>query len=875
MSSDINRRSGADASTSNMSQAARELRRDFLFNLFTRQAAFLEIATTNDLYTALAYTVRDRMLQQFIHSAHSYYQDASRTVAYLSAEYLIGPQLGYNLVTLGMYNDAKEALSQLGISVDELIEHEREPGLGNGGLGRLAACYMDSLATLRVPAIGYGLRYEFGTFRQQIVDGRQVESIDHWARLTYPWEVPRPHLEFEVKLGGYTKAGYDANNRYHVRWIAERVVKGMACDTPVPGYGVENTNMMRLWQAAATESLDLSAFNKGDYYGAVHQKVASENISKVLYPNDQPEAGKVLRLEQQYFLVSCSLQDMIRLHLQRASSLDTFSDKFTIQLNDTHPVLAIPELMRLLVDEHGLGWDKAYEITSACMGYTNHTLLPEALETWPLPLFKRILPRHLEIIYEINHRFLDQVRRRYPGDNERIERMSMIGRTEHEGVRMANIACACSHAVNGVSELHSLLLRQSVLPDFYEMWPERFSNVTNGVTQRRFMLLANPKLSSLITEAIGDSWTHDCDALAGLERFADDASFVERFKATRRANKVHLGSIFEHQLGVRVDPDALFDVQIKRIHEYKRQHLNILRVITLYRHLKEKRALSEVPRVVILSGKAAPGYYMAKLIIQLIADVAAFINLDESVSKQLRVVFVPDLNVKVAQNIYPAADLSEQISLAGKEASGTGNMKFAMNGAVTIGTLDGANVEIRERVGAENFFLFGLTAEQVVEKRRRGYRPRALYENNPELRATIDLINSGAFSHGERDRYAPLINSLLDQDPFMVLADFDAYLTAQRLAAEQYAHRTLLARKGILNIARVGYFSSDRAVAEYCKNIWNVTPVDLKLGHNHFYTSFPPPARLTSSHPPRHTLLPNKGAENTQAKLPEAVGEGE
>jgi glycogen phosphorylase len=870
MSSDIQK---AAASTSHMSANARELRRDFLFNLFTRQAAFLEIATTNDLYTALAYTVRDRMLQQFIHSAHSYYQDASRTVAYLSAEYLVGPQLGYNLVTLGMYNDAKEALGQLGISVDELIEFEREPGLGNGGLGRLAACYMDSLATLRVPAIGYGLRYEFGTFRQSIVDGRQVESIDHWARLTYPWEVPRPHLEYDVKLGGHTEPGVDAHGRYQVRWIAERVVKGMACDTPVHGYGVENTNMMRLWQAAATESLDLSAFNKGDYYGAVHQKVASENISKVLYPNDQPEAGKVLRLEQQYFLVSCSLQDMIRLHLQRASSLDTFADKYAIQLNDTHPVLAIPELMRLLVDEHGVNWDKAYEITSACMGYTNHTLLPEALETWPLQLFKRILPRHLEIIYELNHRFLDRVRRRYPGDNERIARMSMLGQTEHEGVRMANIACAVSHAVNGVSELHSRLLRQSVLPDFYDMWPEKFSNVTNGVTQRRFMLLANPKLSELITEAIGDTWTSDCNALSGLERFADDAAFVDKFKAVRRANKVQLGSIFEHQLGVRVDPDALFDVQIKRIHEYKRQHLNILRVITLYRHLKEKRALSEVPRVVIFSGKAAPGYYMAKLIIQLIADVASFINLDESVAKQLRVLFVPDLNVKVAQRIYPAADLSEQISLAGKEASGTGNMKFAMNGAVTIGTLDGANVEIRERVGAENFFLFGLTAEQVMEKRKRGYNPRALYENNPELRATIDLINSGTFSHGERDRYAPLMNALLDHDPFMVLADFDAYLTAQRLAAEQYAHRTLLARKGILNVARVGYFSSDRAVAEYCKQIWHVSPVDLQVGHNHFYTSYPPPARLTSSHPPRHTLLPNKGAENSQGKLPTAAGD--
>jgi len=871
MTSDMHRRDEQDAAQPSVGGSARALRRDFLFNLFTRQAAFLEIATENDLYMALAYTVRDRMLQQFITSAHSYFHAKSRTVAYLSAEYLVGPQLGYNLVTLGMYDEAREALSQLGISLEALIDYEREPGLGNGGLGRLAACYMDSLATLKVPAIGYGLRYEFGTFRQQIIDGRQVEAIDHWARLAYPWEVPRPALEFEVKLGGHTEPFLDAHDRYSVRWVPERVVKGMACDTPVPGFGVENTNFMRLWQAAATESLDLSAFNKGDYYGAVQQKVASENISKVLYPNDQPEVGKALRLEQQYFLVSCSLQDMIRLYLQRADNLDFFADKYAIQLNDTHPVLAIPELMRLFVDVHGMSWDKAWEITTACMGYTNHTLLPEALETWPLRLFRRLLPRHLEIIYEINHRFLDHVRRRYPGDDERLARMSMIGRSDDEGVRMANLACVGSHAINGVSELHSTLLRESVLPDFYDMWPQKFSNVTNGVTQRRFMLLANPGLAQLVTEVIGDGWASDCTQLRDLEKHATDPAFIERFRKMRRDNKARLGALVQAQLGIALDPDAMFDVQIKRIHEYKRQHLNILRVITLYRQLKEGRAPNEVPRVVLLSGKAAPGYYMAKLIIQLIADVATFINYDPAVASMLRVVLVPDLNVKVAQHIYPAADVSEQISLAGKEASGTGNMKFAMNGAVTIGTLDGANIEIREHVGAENFFLFGLTAQEVMAKRRAGYHPRELYESNPELRATLDLIASGTFSHGDRERFAPLLHSLLEQDPFMVLADFDAYLKAQHTVAREYAQPARLAQKSILNVARVGYFSSDRAVAEYCKQIWKIDPVELQREHGAFQTSYPPPARLLVSQPPRHGLIPaqmQKPAENAQQHAP-------
>jgi starch phosphorylase len=820
---------------------AQAIKKEFLSNLHTRQARFIEVATHNDLYMALAHTVRDRMMHRFIQSSYTYFEQASRTVAYLSAEFLIGPQLGYNLMALGAMDDAREAMAELGISLDSLLEHEEEPGLGNGGLGRLAACYMDSLATLQIPTIGYGIRYEFGIFDQQIRDGHQVEVPDRWLRYGYPWEVARPDAEIKVKLGGRTESGYDSNGRFVSRWIPERIVNGVPCDTPVLGYGVDNANFLRLWQAVAHESLDLNAFHVGDYVGAVQEKIVSENITKVLYPNDQPEAGKILRLEQEYFFVSCSLQDMIRIYLQRQSDLTRFHEKYAIQLNDTHPAIAVAELMRLLVDEHGIAWDKAWHVTTQCLGYTNHTLLPEALEVWALPLFKRVLPRHVEIIFELNQRFLDEVRRRFPRDDARISRLSLIDEHGEKAVRMANLACVGSHAINGVAELHTDLLKSTVLRDFYELWPHKFSNVTNGVTPRRFVALANPGLSKLATEVVGPGWLRDYELLRGLEPLATDAAFVEKFRAVKRQNKVAFADIIRSRTGVVVDPDALFDVHVKRIHEYKRQHLNVLHTIALYRRIKEGRVAADVPRVVIFGGKAAPGYFMAKLIIQLINDVAGFINNDPEIGGKLRVVFVPDFSVKLAQHIYPAADLSEQISTAGKEASGTGNMKFAMNGALTIGTLDGANVEIREEVGAENFFLFGLTAEEVLEKKRKGYRPRDVFDADPELRGVIDLIAGGTFSHGDRQRYMPIVSSLLESDYYMLFSDFAPYLAAQDEVARTYARPADYARMAILNMARVGKFSSDRSIADYCKHIWRVDGVQIQQHEERLSTPAPVP----------------------------------
>ncbi len=799
--------------------------RDYLFNLFCRQAKFAEVATLNDKYMALSYTVRDRMLHRWIHTAHAYFERESRTVAYLSAEYLIGPQLASNLLSLGIYEETEKALSQLGIKLEDLIEHEEEPGLGNGGLGRLAACYMDSLATLQIPAIGYGIRYEFGIFDQQIRDGQQVEATDSWLRYGYPWEVPRPEIELVVKLGGHTESHVDEAGRYVATWIPGRIVKGVPYDTPVLGFGVENANFLRLWQAVAVEALDLTAFNAGDYFRAVQQKVVSENITKILYPNDQPEVGKILRLEQQYFFVSCSLQDMIRIHLQRDQSLERFHEKYAVQLNDTHPALSVAELMRLFVDEHGMDWDKAWSITTQTFGYTNHTLLPEALETWSLPLFRRVLPRHLEIILEINRRFLETVRARFPKDDGRASRMSLIDEHVPKSVRMANLACVGSHAINGVAELHTDLLKQTVLADFASFYPQRFSNKTNGVTQRRFLLLANPRFSELLKEVIGTGWIRDLTQLKGVEPYATDPAFIERFRALRRLNKIELARRIQESCGVAADVDGIFDIQVKRIHEYKRQHLNVLHTIALYQRIKEGRAAGMVPRTVIFGGKAAPGYHMARLMIRLIHDVGDVINHDPQVSKFLKIAFLPDFNVKNAQRIYPAADLSEQISTAGKEASGTGNMKFAMNGALTIGTLDGANVEIREEVGAENFFLFGLTAEEVQSTKRAGYAPRAFYERDSALRGAIDLLTSGAFSHGERDRYSAITSPLLERDDYMLFADFTSYLDAQDRVSKTYADPATWWRMAILNVARAGKFSSDRAVREYCEEIWRVKPV--------------------------------------------------
>jgi starch phosphorylase len=806
------------------------IKRAFTDNLFYVQGRFWDVATPNDYYQALAYTVRDRLLHHWIRTAQCYKDQRSRTVCYLSAEYLLGPQLAKNLINLGIYDNVRQAVAELGLNLNELLEQEEEPGLGNGGLGRLAACFMDSLATLRIPTIGYGIRYEFGIFDQAIRDGWQVELTDKWLSYGNPWEIARPKIVFDVKLGGHTEHDTDERGRYRVRWHPDRVVRGMAYDTPILGYGVPNANLLRLWHAEAPESFDFQAFNVGDYYGAVEQKVLSENLTKVLYPNDEPVAGKQLRLEQQIFFVSCSLQDMIRILLQTDDSLDKLHEKYTVQLNDTHPSIAVAELMRLLVDEYHMDWEKAWTITQSTFSYTNHTLLPEALETWPLQLFASLLPRHLEIIYEINRRFLDDVRHRYPDDDQRPGRMSLIDEREERYVRMANLACVGSHAINGVAKLHTELLKGHVLRDFYEFWPEKFRNKTNGVTPRRFMVLSNPRLSRLITGKIGKSWITHLEQLRGLEAFADDTDFQREWQQIKHDNKGDLACFVQDRTGVVVNPNSLFDIQVKRIHEYKRQHLNVLHIVTLYTRIKHNPSLDIIPRTFIFGGKAAPGYTMAKLMIKLIHSVGEVINRDPDIDDRLKVVFVPDFNVKTAQRIYPAADLSEQISTAGKEASGTGNMKFSLNGALTIGTLDGANIEIREEVGAENFFLFGLTADAVVDLKSKGYNPQELYRSNPQLRQVIDLIGSGFFSQDDRNLFKPLIDGLLYHDEYMLLADYQSYLDCQERVSQAYRDPEHWTRMSILNVARMGKFSSDRSIREYCEDIWKVraVPIDLK-----------------------------------------------
>jgi len=800
--------------------------RDFRDNLFYIQARFPDVATKNDYYQALAYTVRDRLLARWTRSAQAFKDRQARTVCYLSAEFLMGPQLGANLLNLHIEENVRKAAAALGKDLDDLLAQEEEPGLGNGGLGRLAACYMESLATLQVPTIGYGIRYEFGIFDQAIRDGWQVELTDNWLRYGNPWEIARPEIAFDVKLGGHTEPWTDEQGRYRVRWLPARVVRGMAYDTPILGFGVSNANLLRLWSAQATESFDFQSFNVGDYYGAVEEKVASENLTKILYPNDEPVAGKQLRLEQQYFFVSCALQDMIRIYLQMSGpGLEGLARKYVVQLNDTHPAVAVAELMRLCLDEHVMGWDEAWALTRGMFAYTNHTLLPEALETWPVELLQRVLPRHLEIIYEINRRFLDEVRARYPGDEGKVQRLSIIGGGDRRSVRMANLACVGGHAVNGVAALHTELLKRTVLKDFYELWPEKFSNKTNGVTPRRFLMLSNPGLAELITRAIGDVWTRDLSRLRALEPRVDDAGFREDWQRVKRGVKVRLAETIRRQVGLAVDPDSLFDVQVKRLHEYKRQHLNVLHVISLYNRLRQDPRAAEAPRTVIFGGKAAPGYVRAKLIIKLITSVADVVNQDSRVRDRLKVVFLPNFDVKSGQQIYPAADLSEQISLAGTEASGTGNMKFAMNGALTIGTLDGANVEIREEVGAENFFLFGLTAEDVERVRREGYRPLDHYDASPQLREAIDLVREGAFSGGDLELFRPLVESLLNHDEYMLLADYPSYADCQRQVSQTWRDRERWTRMSILNVARIGKFSSDRAIREYCQDIWKVQPM--------------------------------------------------
>jgi len=783
-------------------------------------------ATARDWFHATALAVRDRLIEGWMETTRAHDERDVKRVYYLSMEFLTGRLLSNSLLNLGLQDELKQALADLEVALDDMREVEQDAALGNGGLGRLAACILDSMATLDVPGFGYGIRYEYGIFFQSIENGMQVEHPDTWLRYGNPWELPRAEVLFPVRFGGRTLQFTDERGRLRSHWVDTEAVYAMAYDTPVPGYGTGTVNSMRLWSAKATRDFNLQLFNAGNYFKAVEQKTESENLSKVLYPDDSTQVGRELRLKQQYFFVSASLQDIVQRFLEKHHSFDVFPDKVAIQLNDTHPAIAIPELMRLLVDIHDIPWTRAWHIATRTFAYTNHTLMPEALESWPVGLLERLLPRHLQIIYEINHRFLERVRQQYPGDEERVRRMSIIDETGERRVRMANLAIVGSHSVNGVSEIHTELLRTNVFADFDAFRPELFVNVTNGITPRRWLQHANPGLSGAITDAIGPEWTRDLGQLRQLTDCADDAAFRARFRAVKVENKRRLTRLIRSRLGLQISPESLLDVQIKRMHEYKRQLLNVLHVITRYNRIRAGQVAGIVPRTVVIAGKAAPGYALAKLVIRLIHDVATVVNHDPSVGNLLKVVFLPNYNVSNAECVIPAADLSEQISTAGTEASGTGNMKLALNGALTIGTLDGANVEMAREVGEDNIFLFGLTAAQVAARRAAGYPPWREYDRNAELRLALDMIGTGYFSPAEPGRFRHLFERLTSGgDPFLLLADYASYVACQERVDTVYAQPDEWSRRAVLNVAAMGPFSSDRTVTEYARRVWNITPV--------------------------------------------------
>lgn len=781
-------------------------------------------ATMRDLYHSLALTARDRLIERWIRTQQLYYDMDVKRVYYLSAEYLPGRFLKNNLINLGMYEETVKAMKELNLDIEELFEEEPDPGLGNGGLGRLAACFMDSLATLEIPAYGYGIRYEFGIFEQQIRNMEQVELPETWLKFGNPWEIARPEYHFTVKFNGRIKETTLPNGRFVVEWVDADEVVGIAYDTPIGGYNNNTVNTLRLWSARASKEFDLTYFQHGDYLKAVEEKNLSENISKVLYPRDDTIKGKELRLKQQYFFVSCSIQDIVRRYLVNHKTFDEFPDKVAIQMNDTHPALVIPELMRILMDEHGLSWEQAWDITTRSCAYTNHTLLSEALEKWPIELFERLLPRHAKIVYEINRRFLKDVAVRYLGDTEKIRRVSIIDEGPPKQVRMAHLAIVGSHSVNGVAELHTKLLRERELKDFDEIFPNKFNNKTNGITPRRWLLSANMELSALITERIGNEWVKDLYQLRKLEQFLEDQDFKTKFREIKKNHKEKLAKVTYELTGYSVDPASIFDVQVKRIHEYKRQLLNILHVVYLWLKMKEDPNYRIFPRTFLFGGKAAPGYLMAKMIIRLICHVADMINRDTTTNRYLKVAFLPNYRVSLGEKIFPASDVSEQISTAGFEASGTGNMKFALNGALTIGTLDGANVEIREEVGDENIFIFGLNAEEVVAMRA-NYNPYEYYQKDPILKKVIDLIRNGFFSAEQPDLFHPVVDSLLTRDYYMVLADFDAYHPAHERINGAYQDTDTWVKKAIINVARMGKFSSDRTILEYNRDIWRAPQV--------------------------------------------------
>jgi glycogen phosphorylase len=775
-------------------------------------------ATERDVYVSTALVVRDRLAERWAATNARYQHRDVKRVYYLSLEFLIGRTLGNALLNLGLEDATAEALEELGYRMEDLREREPDAGLGNGGLGRLAACYLDSMATLELPGTGYGIRYEHGIFRQGLDDqGRQVEKPDNWLHDFNPWEIARPDRTYKVKFYGRVEGRPAPDGRVHYDWVDASEVLAMAYDTPVPGYCNNTVNTLRLWAAKATEEFDLTDFIRGDYVRAVESKTQTETISKVLYPPDDTGQGKELRLKQQYFFVSATLQDIIRRYLTERRTFADFADKVQIQLNDTHPAVAIPELMRLLMDEHGLEWDTAFDIARNTFAYTNHTVLPEALEAWGIDLFSRLLPRHLELIREIDRRFRARVKEKFPGDVAREERMAILGGGQ---VRMAHLAIVGSHTTNGVAALHTEILKDRIFRDFHELWPDRLQSVTNGVTQRRWMLKANPGLSDLVTEAIGGEWITDLEKLSDLEPLADDAEFRERWRRIKVENRRRLAALVRSEAGVQVDPRSMMDVHIKRMHEYKRQLLNALRCVDTFLELRDAPDTDLPQRAVLFGGKAAPTYWTAKLIIQLINRIGQTVNADPLAGRLLRVAFIPDYRVSLAERIFPGSDLSEQISTAGFEASGTGNMKFALNGALTIGTLDGANVEIVERVGRENAFIFGLTADEVEARTASGYMPREVYEASPRLRRVLDFVASGALSPEEPALFRSLVDGLLHHDPYMVLADFDAYVAAQATVDEAWRDQEAWTRKAILNVARCGWFSSDRSVREYAEKIW-------------------------------------------------------
>ena len=777
-------------------------------------------------FYGLAYSIRDRLIKMWLDTQREYYDSMVKRVYYLSLEFLPGRFLMNYITNMGIEQGCHEVLEKLGLAMEDIEEVEWDAGLGNGGLGRLASCYMDSIASLRIPGYGYGILYDYGIFYQNIVNGYQEESCDNWRRQGNPWEIIRRELLYEINFYGRSEAYLDAEGRQLYRWVDTQNVMAMPCDILIPGYGCSHVTNMRLWAAQSSRDFNLTEFNRGDYIGAMHDKVISENISKVLYPNDNLEQGKELRLKQQYFLVAATLQDIMRRHKKQHSTMEGFADHVAMQLNDTHPSIAIAELMRLLLDVEIMPWEQAWDICTKTFAYTNHTVLPEALETWPVELLGRLLPRHLEIIYEINRRFLLDVAARYPGDVGRVESMSIIAEGNEKRVRMANLAIVGSHSVNGVAALHTKILKENLFNDFHQFYPQKFKNITNGVTPRRWLLQANPALSSLITEAIGPGWECELSRLKGLIPLADDAQFRRDFADAKLQNKRRLGRYVLRKMGMGINPHSLFDCQFKRMHEYKRQLLNILHVITRYNRIKENPNDQFIPRTVMIGGKAAPGYFVAKLIIKLFNSVAEVVNNDPDVRGRLRLLFLPNYCISQAEKVIPAADLSEQISTAGMEASGTGNMKFAINGALTIGTLDGANVEIREEVGPENFFLFGLKAEEVEHLRLTGYDPVSFYENDPQLRRAIDQIASGVFSPGEPWLFTPIVDALLRQgDYFLVLADYRSYVDTQGKVDQLFEDKEEWTRKTILNTVNMGKFSSDRAVLEYAREIWGVQPL--------------------------------------------------